>query len=174
MKCQLYYDLFAQEYQNWLFLAACMTASVVGFVSYIIGGWFSAGRSLVSYILYMSLRGGGLLVGVASCVVGIYQTYRGYADYERLFNLHSRTQESLVDGTVTDFSSFGSRRSRIPKETFTVNGIMFAYPPDALMVMPGFNQIRATGGPIHDGAFVRVSFIEDRIVRLEVCEPPNP
>ena len=72
-----------------------------------------------------------------------------------------------------NFSALGTNNNR--RETFSVNGVMLIYPPDdPSMVTTGFYQIKAKGGPIHDGVFARINFIEDRIVRLEVCETPMP
>jgi hypothetical protein len=48
-----------------------------------------------------------------------------------------------------------------------------AYPPDDPTVMLGFNQLRSKGGPLQDNVLVRLNYIEDWIVRLEICDPAN-
>jgi hypothetical protein len=174
MTCSLYYDLFARDYYNvWIFLLSSLLF-LTGIALYIVGGRFSGKGSLVSSILYLNFRIGGIGFALAWAVLGIYFINKRNADYDRLFALRSSGQERVVEGVVTNFSPFGPRPHSRPKETFAVNDVTFAYPPDDSTVMLGFSQLRSKGGPLRDNVLVRVNYIEDRIVRLEICNSANP
>jgi hypothetical protein len=147
---------------------------LVGIALHVVGGRFSGRSSLVSSILYLNFRIGGIGFALAWAVAGFYTIDRRNVDYDRLLALHSSGQESVAAGIITNFSPFGPRPHSRPKETFVINDVTFAYPPDNPTVMLGFNQLRSSGGPLHDNVLVRINYIEDRIVRLEICSPANP
>jgi hypothetical protein len=165
MTCSLYYDLFTRDYSNvWLFILFCFF-SFVRIALCIVGGIIFENRPLLRF----NFRAGGIGVALTAAVLGIYIPYKRNADYDRLFALHSSGQESAVVGTVTNFSPLGPRPHSRHKETFDVNNVTFAYPPDDSELMLGFKQLRSVGGPLHENVLVRISYIEDSIVRLEIC-----
>jgi hypothetical protein len=147
---------------------------LVGMALYVVGGRFSRKGSLLSVILYLNFRIGGIGFALAAAVLGTYTIDRRNVDYDRLLALHSSGKESVIVGVITNFSPFGPRPHSRPKETFVINDVTFAYPPDNPTVMLGFNQLRSRGGPLHDNLLVRINYIEDRIVRLEICDSANP
>jgi hypothetical protein len=53
-------------------------------------------------------------------------------------------------------------------ESFCVSGVCFRY--SDYVVTAGFNQTSSHGGPIRDGLPVRVTYIGNTIVKLEVVE----
>lgn len=135
------------------------------------GGRLRGKNALVWRILYSNLRLGGIGFALAWAIMGAYAISARNADYDRLLALHSSGKENVVAGPVTNFSAFGPRPRSRAKETFEVNGVPFAYPPDNSMTMLGFGQLRSQGGPLHDNLSVRVGYIEGRIVKLEICNP---
>ncbi len=167
----LYYDLFARDYYNaWVFTLSCLL-SCVGIALYFLGGRFRGKNAIFSRILYLNLRVGGIGFALAWAVLGAHTISARNADYDRLLSLRSSGKENVVAGLVTNFSPFGPRPRGRPKETFEVNGVPFAYPPDDSMTVLGFSQLGSRGGPLHDNLSVRLSYIEDRIVKLEICNP---
>jgi hypothetical protein len=89
MKCSLYYDLFAQGFQNWLFLAGSMLSSVICLILYIICGALQSARWFSHSFVLIMFRVGSLAGGIGWCIIGVYQTYIGYLDYERLIEERS-------------------------------------------------------------------------------------
>jgi hypothetical protein len=72
---------------------------------------------------------------------------------------------SVVEGRVADFAPMPYTGHRL--ETFVVGGRKFAYSD---YVLTGcFNNTTSHGGPIRAGISVRVSFVGNCIVRLEVA-----
>lgn len=55
-------------------------------------------------------------------------------------------------------------------EKFCVETVCFAY--SDYVISGGFNQTASHGGPIRAGLPVRITYMDDTIVRLEVGEPP--
>jgi len=52
-------------------------------------------------------------------------------------------------------------------ETFTVNGVRFSY--SDFGVTCGFNNSASHGGPIREGLQVRIHYVGNAILRLEVA-----
>src|SRR5450756_1003428 len=174
MTCSSYYDLFARDYYNvWIFLLSSFLF-LVGIALHIVGGRFSGKGSLLSIILYLNFRIGGIGFALGWAVMGTYIINGRNADYDRLLAQRSSGQEHVIVGTITNFSPFGPRPHSRPKETFDVDNVTFAYPPDNPTVMLGYDQLTSKGGPLHDNLLVRINYIDDRIVRLEICDSANP
>ena len=171
MNCALYYDLFARDYYNVQIFALSCLLTCAGVALYSLGRRFRGKSTLVLRILYLNLRFGGIGFALAWPVMGAYTINARNTDYHQLLALHSSGKENVVAGLVTNFSPFGPRPHSHPKETFEVSGVPFAYPPDDSMTMLGFSRLRSQGGPLHDNLPVRISYIEDRIVKLEICNP---
>jgi hypothetical protein len=66
----------------------------------------------------------------------------------------------IVEGPVTDFTF--SDRAR--DEKFTVAGKRFSYSHDYQFL--GYHA----GGPIHEGLYVRISYVRNTILRLEIAQ----
>lgn len=75
----------------------------------------------------------------------------------------------VVEGTVENFDPMPSSGHKM--ESFTVNGIRFEY--SDFEVTPGFNNAASRGGPIREGLKVRISYIGNTILKLEVPASAN-
>jgi hypothetical protein len=168
MNCSSLYDLTEQGFGQWGFLTLSLGLAGLGAIFFIGGKAFSHAQSLVGWIAYLTLRIGGVGFAVSWLIIGVFQTYQGYLLYRNLLEAVKSGQLMSVQGVVTEFSPYGSKPSPYPKESFTVNGKTFTYSPSE--IRPGFNQAQQNGGPIHDGALVRVGYIDGVIIRLEICQ----
>jgi hypothetical protein len=74
----------------------------------------------------------------------------------------------VVEGLVKDFDPMPSSGHKM--ESFRVNGVKFEY--SDYVITPGFNNTTSHGGPIVEGLPVRVSYINQTIVKLEIAAKP--
>ena len=73
----------------------------------------------------------------------------------------------VVEGVVEDFVPEPYEGHQ--DESFTVNGVPFSY--SYYNITPGFSQSASHGGPIRTGLPVRISYIDNLILKLEVGKP---
>ena len=88
-----------------------------------------------------------------------------YSEYAKLRDAMRRGETQFVEGPVEGFVPMPA--SGHAMERFEVHGKTFAYSDYVLSA--GFNTTTSHGGPIRDGRRVRVGYIRDTIVRLEVA-----
>lgn len=75
----------------------------------------------------------------------------------------------VVEGLIENFDPMPSSGHKM--ESFTVKGIRFEY--SDFVVTPGFNNATSRGGPIREGLPVRISYIGNTILKLEVPTNAN-
>jgi hypothetical protein len=102
-----------------------------------------------------------ITVAVAAVIAFVYR------DYRKVTTALKEGQYLVVEGPVEDIFEFPSK----DRERFTVDGKRFSY--SSYEITAGFNTTAAHGGPIHQGANVRVSYLGNLILRLEVEQDSN-
>lgn len=98
-------------------------------------------------MLWTALSGGSLII----------QLYSLLSDY-------GQGEYDVVEGSVENFNPmpYGGHQ----QESFTVEGVKFSY--SDFSISPGFNNTKSHGGPIRKGLRVKVSHIDNVILKLEV------
>ena len=71
--------------------------------------------------------------------------------------------DSVIEGLVTQFEPMP--RSGHGHESFVVEGRRFSYSDN---IDGGFNRTTLSGGPIHEGLYVRIAYLDNLILRLEI------
>ena len=89
-----------------------------------------------------------------------------YADYRAASSARQDNSAQVVEGVVTDFKPMPAAGHAM--ESFCVSAVCFRY--SDYVVTAGFNKTSSHGGPIRDGLPVRVTYIGNTIVKLEVAE----
>jgi len=92
-----------------------------------------------------------------------------YRQYHNIQTQYTSGAFSSVTGKVEKFTPSSKNRHNV--ESFFVGDKRFSY--SDYILTPGFNNMRENGGPIFEGLFVRVGYIDDVIVRLEVDAADN-
>ena len=87
-----------------------------------------------------------------------------YLDQESARESYSSGNFKIVEGPIENFDPMPA--SGYKKESFSVNGVKFEY--SDFVVTPGFNNTASKGGPIHEGLPVKISHIDNVILKLEV------
>jgi hypothetical protein len=85
-----------------------------------------------------------------------------YNEYRAAATALKEGQYSIAEGPVANFVS-GPKQ-----ESFTVGNRSFSYSDS--IVTAGFRQTASHGGPIHEGLYVRLTYVGNLIVRLEIAE----
>ena len=88
-----------------------------------------------------------------------------FREYYSLRSAYRRSQFSVVEGRVTNFRPMPYQGHQ--DECFSVQSRTFCYSDYA--VTAGFNNSASHGGPVREGLLVRVSYVGNAIVRLEVA-----
>jgi hypothetical protein len=89
-----------------------------------------------------------------------------YSEYRTALSARLKGTASVTEGVVSNFvpMPYGGHAD----EKFTVSGVTFSYSDYA--ITSGFNNTRSHGGPIDEGKRVRVTYVGNVIVRLEVAD----
>jgi hypothetical protein len=135
----------------------------LGGVPFIIVGtgliWFGKRRRWPFFKIFS----GYFVVGFAALFcIGTFMTL--HSEYAQLQREYRSGQFSVVEGTVHNFQPMPYEGHH--NECFSVVEQTFCY--SDFSETAGFSQSASHGGPIREGLPVRVSFIGDTIVRLEV------
>jgi hypothetical protein len=88
-----------------------------------------------------------------------------YHDYEQCKHAYERGDYDVAEGLVHDFQPmpYGGHQN----ECFAVKETRFCYSDYA--TYPGFNNAASHGGPIREGLPVRISYIGNDILKIEIA-----
>ena len=88
-----------------------------------------------------------------------------YHDYEQCKHAYERGDYDVAEGLVHDFQPmpYGGQQN----ECFAVKETRFCYSDYA--TYPGFNNAASHGGPIREGLPVRISYIGNDILKIEIA-----
>jgi hypothetical protein len=106
---------------------------------------------------------GFLCFGILWTLEAFVSTYRDYLAAVAARQDHSTR---VAEGVVTNLKPMPATGHAM--ESFCVSGACFDY-SDYVMTV-GFNQTSSHGGPIHEGLPVRVTYVGNTIVKLEVAK----
>jgi len=112
-----------------------------------IGKWFR--HFFLGFAVFLALVGG----------------WSGYVTYGRLAGAVARHEAKVAEGRVRDYWPMPAGGHGT--EHFCVADACFEY--SDFIVDGGFNNTASHGGPIREGLPVRVTYVGDKIVRLEVA-----
>jgi hypothetical protein len=88
-----------------------------------------------------------------------------YSEYRNVREMTDGGKASVVEGPVSQFVPMP--KSGHGMERFCVSEVCFAY--SDFVITSGFNNTSSHGGPIREGLPVRVTYVGNTIVRLEVA-----
>lgn len=115
---------------------------------------------------------------VIFCLVGaVFSFYLASVSYLNIYRQREYYFRSLAEGTTSIVEgcvmNYTPRESldRGPLESFSVNNITFEY--NGSRSQYGFHETKALGGPIRAGLYVRINYIDNVILRIEIAEEEN-
>jgi len=92
-----------------------------------------------------------------------------WIQHSSLYDNYKKGNYKVVEGLVENFDPMPHSGHKL--ESFTVNGVKFEY--SDYMVTSGFNNTASHGGPIKEGLQVKISYIGNNILKLEIKQDTN-
>jgi hypothetical protein len=160
MDYQVVFDIGTAGYRSWPFAATGLIFIVVGIV-------LTASRWLLpdswrQHPVAVPAFGFAVLgFAVLWTTTSFLATYRDYTAARDAVLSH---RARVAEGVVTRFTPMPATGHAL--ESFCVADACFHY--SDYIVTAGFNNTRSHGGPIRDGLPVRVTYVGNTIVKLEV------
>lgn len=154
------FDLYQKGFEWWFSSLGLALAAIGGLIT-----WLGRGKkSWRERRLF-----GDVMIGFACLWSGVTfsSTFR---EYVRVRSAYRRSQFKVVEGRVTNFRPMPYAGHQ--DECFSVQSQTFCY--SDYEVTAGFNNSASHDGPIRDGLPVRVSYVGNSIVRLEIASSPPP
>jgi hypothetical protein len=149
---------------------------------------FNLANDGLKQIWVPSLVGVALVAFAAICLVVMYRSERVWFAWLLLvitvllttlaavvpLTTYVRYRRVLTSGEYATLEGRVERFTPMPPgghapERFTLRGEDFSY--TGYSASPFFHRTKAEGGPIHDGAYLKVAHVDGNIIRLEVCGP---
>ncbi|EDN65662.1 membrane protein [Beggiatoa sp. PS] len=160
MDYKIVFDIFTEGYKSFIFVIFGILFILIGYflqlntkhkvknISQKMKVWFANfyfwGSLLITVLLFLML--------LVSYIIGCY--------------LLMTEKYEVVEGIVTDFIPMPY--SGHSYESFVVNGKRFSY--SQYSMGPEFHHTKSHGGPIDQGVQVRISYINNKILRLEIAK----
>ena len=162
MGYQTVFDIATAGYKSWNFPAFGLIFVAAGVVlvanrKNLSGWWRKHPRASNVFAFYF--------LGFAALWTFI-SFFSTYGEYSSLSKARIANDESVAEGTVTNFEPMPVTGHAM--ERFCVVGKCFEY--SDYVISAGFNNTSSHGGPIREGLQVRVSYVGNTIVKLEVAK----
>jgi len=157
---QVAFDLSQKSFQ-WWFPAVGLIFLLLGAVLIWVGRsrQWPLSRRLFAYFMV-----------AFACIWSAFVFSTTYGEYASLQSGYRNGQFSVAEGQVTNFHPMPYEGHQ--EECFSVQTQTFCY--SDYVITSGFNNTASHGGPIHEGLPVRVTYIGNAIVRLEVRRDALP
>jgi hypothetical protein len=146
------FDISAQPFQWWIPAIGLWIFAIGVILIWFVGKWPDN----------VKIVGGVMAVLGLFFAIVVYNSMRSmWSDWKSEYR---NGHYSWVEGIVEDFrpEKFPDQR----QECFRVQTQRFCY--SYFINQPGFHQSADRGGPIHEGLPVRIAFLDDQILRLDV------
>jgi hypothetical protein len=163
MEYQVYYNLQQTGYPSWWIFG-------VGLLFISVGTIFFLARNNRSFnSMFESSEFQRKVMPIFAIIFGMLWLGAGALNYSYFAELRNAAQNGkakVVEGPVKEFVPMPYEGHA--DESFVVNGHRFAYSDYDLT--KGFNQTQSHGGPIREGLQVRITYIDDKIIKLEIAK----
>lgn len=166
MECRVVFDLLTAGYQYLEVVQLGVVATLSGLLI-----WCFVYRNKPGGFWYtIFVKGSPLGFSAAWLYFVLVEGGGSYLSYLNLANAYRAGLSSQVEGPVIEVFSPapGQRRDKV---SFRIGDKLLAYPLRGFE--PGFRP-SDRDNPVREGAILRVRYIDDSIVRLEMCRRDTP
>jgi hypothetical protein len=151
---EVIFDVREADYLRWSLTATLLVAVLTAIVVVVVRRSLDRRPATIFTFLLLGIVGIWVSISWAS-------TYR---EYESAASALDSGRASVVQGIVSEFEPMPYAGHT--QERFCVEGKCFAY--SDFMATAGFNNTSSHGGPIKSGLPVRITFVGNTIIKLEV------
>lgn len=159
MQNQVLFDVMTKSF-DWGELRLNMYMVIIGLLA------IFAEKQKLGWVRF-SIRKIGYVIVAAPVLLGAFQTVDWYVERHEHIAALSNGQYAVIEGRVENLRPPGSGRD--PKESFSISGHRFEY--SSYRTTTCFNLTTPRGGPIREGMMIRVKFIDECILRIELLSP---
>ena len=162
MEYTVVFNIASAGYKSWTFAAFGLPFVLIGALM----------LRFYKYLPEWPVKSVRFKKGVAICCLGFSIVWTSvaffttYSQYRSLITALETGAYQTAEGVVTDFVPMD--HSGHSYESFTVDGKTFEY--SDYVVTAGFNHTQSHGGPIRGGLEVRITHVDNVIIKLEVAE----
>jgi hypothetical protein len=148
---QVYYDISRDGFRFWWFLG----------MPYLMMTYFLT-------LYFFKAQGGSLLLVAASIafIVAIFSSVGFWFEFVNSCKALKNGSCKIVEGFVTEHTVSCTEDRNRESESFIVADKRFSY-NDTMMVV-GFSKTSRNGGKIRNDMNLKVFYLEDRIIRIEI------
>jgi hypothetical protein len=162
MEYQVVFDIASEGYKSWSFPTFGFLFITIGIGLVLIRknlpGWWGKHPTASNFFTFCFLSFSVLWTAVS--FVTTYQDYVSLSTAEQTNRVH------VAEGVVTNFKPMPATGHAM--ERFCVSNKCFEY--SDYVITGGFNNTSSHGGPIREGLSVRVSYVGDSIIKLEIVK----
>jgi hypothetical protein len=139
----------------------------MGLLGFLLAGTFFIiiGITLIKFQRHTNYAPFGYIFFTFALLWTIISTSSIYSKHSSLRKNYITNNYKIVEGTIENLTH--TNRDKV--EIFTVKGISFKYSYG--VITSGFNHTNKFGGPIREGLKVRISYVENTIIKIEVKRP---
>ena len=147
------FDLAASGYKAWTSLGP-------GLIILLVGAFLPTLIPIPWPWSRRGVRAVGWIIAIFSGAWTAFSFWVTYAEYTYLAGRLAAGRYQTVEGTVENYEQDRT------DEKFTVGGVAFTY--SDFRVTSAFNNTAIEGGPIRPGLYVRIAYVDGKILRLEI------
>lgn len=156
MNFNLYFDIIHSGYSAWMSIII-LSAFVLGSLSILLIG-IKIKLKLLKFISIVFL--------IISIPILVFTLSRNVGEYFQLVSILEENKFEIIEGYVKNF--IPKEKSNRKRESFIIDGIKFIYSDHD--ITSAFKQSKIQGGPIYEGAYVKIHYYDGKILRLWVAE----
>lgn len=162
MKYQVVFDI-ANKPSYWWFPASGLFIALIAIIMLI-----SLKLRRIKPRLWQSQKMSMVISAIIAFFSLVLSCSSGIVLYSRQANIQALlSQQQVVEGRVEYFTPMPYEGKAL--ESFSVRGVKFEY--SDFVLTSGFNNTASHGGPIQEGLQVRIHYVDNIILKLEIQMP---
>ena len=164
MQFDTVFDAAQAGYNVWSLFVVC------GLLAVAVGGLMVFAPDFMKHLSpIVQGKAGGIFCLAFAIFLNVALLASTYIEYASIRHALRTGEYQTVEGVVMDFVPMPPNGHAM--ESFRVGGVPFQY--SDYDITSAFNKTESHGGPIHAGRYVRIAYLDNKIIKLEVARNPQ-